>query len=146
MGQERFHYVRLLLPYTTAAVLIAFVYATWTLWSRYHENRAIERKSETEEIRRDARVLELYGGSDLKILSFYASPPEIRRGERTLLCYGANNATRVRIEPQVDGAGPALSRCLEIHPFSTTTFKLTAEDAKGREATQSVTVRVSERR
>ena len=103
----------------------------------------MEERGRAEESRRDADVLQKFGGNNLKILSFYASPPAIRRGQVALLCYGVSNAAKVRISPAVESLAPSLSRCFEIRPASTTTFVLTCEDAQGHHATQSVVVEVA---
>ena len=66
---------------------------------------ALERKSsggeeeaqqETDQARKTVDAL---GGGGLKILSFYAAPGTIRRGEHTSLCYGVTGAKTVRMEP-----------------------------------------------
>ena len=90
----------------------------------------------------DRKILEKLGSGRLKILMFYANPPVVGRGEKTLLCYGVSNATAVRIEPNVEGVGPAISRCVEAHPRADTTYTLTAEGADASEETGTVAVRV----
>jgi hypothetical protein len=137
--------LRRLLPYTTVAMLIAMLYAGWTIWSRHAENEKLVRDANEAAVKRDAQVLKIYGGNDLKILLFYASPAAIHRGGKALLCYGVENARKVAIDPPVENTGPALSRCIEAHPLSTTTYTLTAEDASGHRLTQSATLRVSGR-
>ncbi len=135
--------IRTLLPYTSIALVAAVIYASWTLWSRRQENLRIRKRAQTEESRRDAEVLKRYGGKEMKILTFYATPPVIARGQTALLCYGVNNAAKVHIVPGVEDIAPSLSRCVEVHPASTTTFTLTCEDSQGRQANQSLTVEVT---
>jgi len=77
-----------------------------------------------------------------RVTQFYASPPKIARGQRTLLCYGVENAKTVRIDPPRQELSAVLSRCIEVTPAATTTYVLTAEGADGRTATQSLSVQV----
>lgn len=77
-----------------------------------------------------------------RILQFYARDPVLPRGEKSVLCYGVDNAKTVRIEPAVDRVWPTLSRCIEIAPTQSTTYTLTAEGADGKPVAQSVTVSV----
>jgi len=134
--------LRKLLPYTTAALCVSLVYVAWTFFSRWNSNRAIERAAEAQKARANARVVEMYGSGDLKILSFYGVPGIVRRGQKGLLCYGVSSAQSVRIEPGVEPLKPAISRCVDISPAADTRYTLTAEDAAGHKATQSVLVRV----
>ena len=134
--------LRKFLPYTSTVVVLALIYVVWIIWSRRHENARIEQQLKIEEGKRDAQIVRMYGGDELKILSFYASPPTIRHGQTALLCYGVNNATKVQISPTVGGIAPSLSRCVEVRPSSSTTFTLTTEDAKGHELSESFTLQV----
>lgn len=78
----------------------------------------------------------------VRITQFYASPPNPSKGEKTLICYGVENATEVRIDPPVDRVWPSLARCLELHPSKTVTYTLTA--ARGPESvSNSVTVAIA---
>jgi hypothetical protein len=83
------------------------------------------------------------GGDALKILNFYATPGVIRRGQRTLICYGVNQAERVRIEPPVEQLHPALSHCLEVSPLQDTAYKLIAEDRAGNVVTETLSIKVA---
>jgi hypothetical protein len=77
----------------------------------------------------------------VKISQFYASPAAPAKGEKTLLCYGVENAAEVRIDPPVDRVWPAASHCLEIKPMKTTTYTLTA--LRGSETvSKSITVEI----
>ena len=79
----------------------------------------------------------------VRITQFYAAKPAIPRGEDVLLCYGVENATAVRIVPPVQQLGPALTRCITVSPFETTTFTLIAEDRSSKTTSQSITVTVT---
>jgi hypothetical protein len=76
----------------------------------------------------------------VRIINFYATAPQLARGEKELLCYGVENAKTVWLEPPRQELSAALSRCVEVEPRETTTYTLTAHDAGGKRATQQVTV------
>ena len=66
-----------------------------------------------------------------KITQFYASPAEVGRGEKTLLCYGVENAKTVWLSPPRKELSAALSRCIDVEPAGPTTYTLTAEGDGG---------------
>ena len=134
--------LRKLLPYTSAGLAISLVYVAWTFFSRWHDTRALERAADAEKARANAKIVEMYGSGNLKILHFYATPGVIPRGGKGLLCYGVSNAKTVRIEPGVEPLKPSISRCLEISPAADTRYSFTAEDESGHSAAASVLVRV----
>ena len=78
----------------------------------------------------------------VKITHFYAGSKEIPDNQSVGLCYGAENAKTVRLEPPVEQLKPGTNRCFYLTPDRTTTYKLAAEGFDGSTATQSVTVRV----
>ncbi|MEO8028538.1 MAG: hypothetical protein ABI823_18800 [Bryobacteraceae bacterium] len=78
--------------------------------------------------------------STLRITQFYASPPKVAKGEKSLLCYGVEGATSVKLDPGARALSPALTRCVESNADSTTTFTLTAEDGKGASKQATATV------
>jgi hypothetical protein len=133
--------IRRLLPYTSAAFVLAQLYLAWTFYARWHNSRAIQQAAEAEKAKADAQIVKMYAG-DLKILTFYTTGGTIRRGEKTLLCYGVASAARVRIEPGVEALKPSLSRCVEVAPRKDTVYSLTAEDEAGHSVTQSLAIRV----
>jgi hypothetical protein len=133
--------VRRALPYLTVAVAIAVAYDGWIFYSRWSAAREAE-KAETLKESQDAhRTLELLGGDRLKILDFYATPPAVMRGERSIICYGVNAAASVRIEPPVEQLHPAISHCLGVAPLRDTDYKLIAADRAGHTVTQTLTIR-----
>ncbi len=134
--------IRALLPYLTVALAAVLLYSAWIMLSRRRENRAAERRAKAAEAQDDKRIVDLYGGGRLKILSFYASPGAVHKGGRTLLCYGVANATSVHIEPHLEDLTPSPSRCLEVFPKHSVEYKLTAEDAHGHSETVSLLLRV----
>lgn len=110
--------------------------------TRWRETRAAEAELQRREAAADREVVERYGSGQLKVLMFYANPPVVRPGGRTMLCYGVANAKSVGIEPDVEAIQPSLSRCVEVQPKQTTEYTFTAEAEDGSPVRQAVTVRV----
>jgi hypothetical protein len=82
-------------------------------------------------------------GDSAKILQFYARDSVLTEGGKTVLCYGVSDARSVRIDPPVDGVGPALSRCVEVRPKRETLYTLIAEGSDGRAVSQAVDVQIA---
>ena len=78
----------------------------------------------------------------VRITQFYAASPKIGRGDKTVLCYGVENAKSVRLSPPIEQLWPTVARCFDIVPAHTTTYHLTAEDDKGQAAIASADVEV----
>jgi hypothetical protein len=78
----------------------------------------------------------------VRILQFYASPGTVAPGEKVNLCYGVENARSVRLEPPIQPIQPSPTRCIQFTPMAGASYKLIATGADGREATQSVSLRV----
>lgn len=123
-------------------VVVAFLYSGWVLYNRSSQNKAVDARHERDRAKTDAEIVDKLGGGELKVLTFYANPPVVRRGARGLLCYGVVNAKKVQIDPEVPDVGPALSRCVEAAPSRTTAYTLTAEDAAGHKVSSSATISV----
>lgn len=134
--------VQLLLRIATA---LAVCYIAWFFLARYLEHQrwqaAGSQPSAAEDAARSA-FEQTYGGTDLRILQFYARDAEIVEGSSTVLCYGVLNARSVRITPPVDDVSPALNRCLEVSPEADTRYTFTAEGADGRTQSESLLLRV----
>jgi hypothetical protein len=126
-------------------VLIAALYAGWVLYSRHQQSRRLTESEAARRLESDREILRRLGSGEVKILTFYASPPVVKRGERTLLCYGVAGAKTVKIEPPVENLTPVLSRCFEVRPARDTAYSLTATDAQGHAVSQQASVRVEER-
>jgi len=75
------------------------------------------------------------------ITIFMASSTEIDRGERVTLCYGLSEAASVKLEPPLAPVDTG-SRCFSVSLDRTTTFRLKATDAQGREFERELTIRV----
>jgi hypothetical protein len=129
--------------YMLVATVIAVGYAAWVMIGRHVENRRLE---EGDQRRRAVAMQALppgLSGSELKILAFYAVPAELRQGEKARLCYGVLNAQSVRMEPDIERLYPALSRCFEIAPRTTTRYTLTAQGHDGRLVSESFLLRLA---
>ncbi len=75
----------------------------------------------------------------VKITQFYASPPNPPLGEKTLVCYGVENASEVRIDPPVERLWPAIARCFDF--VTGVPAKLTLKAARsGQEASQTIEI------
>ena len=128
----------------SAAILLVMCYVGWVFYSRWHENHAINEEVTTERKEKDQRdaaaTVDSLGGSEFKIISFYASPGEIRRGDTVTMCYGVSNAKSVSIEPPVGETWPSVSRCMQITPKKTTKYTFTANDGTGSTKTAELTI------
>jgi hypothetical protein len=142
---ERSGWARVL-RYSWLAIAVLFLYVAGVMLLRWHQNREIEqqneRKAAAEQREEDRRTVEAMGGNRFEILAFYASPPQVHRGERVQLCYGVANTTTVKIEPGVEAMRPSYSRCVNVFPRKDTIYTLTAGDAAGHTITATVAVRV----
>jgi hypothetical protein len=136
--------LRRALPVLTAIIGAAVLYDVWIFYSRSSSARAVEQERVRTEAERARRTIDMLGGDQLKILSFYAAPAVIQRGQVTSICFGVNGAKTVRIEPPVVvDLQPSLSRCFQVAPRADTEYKLTAEDAAGRTVTRSLSIRLA---
>jgi hypothetical protein len=131
--------MRRALPFLAIAILIGLIYDGLVFYSRWSSNREVQRKLAEKQAEDARRTLEQLG--DLKT-ELYAAPPRIKPGGQTRLCYATISAKTVRIDPPVGEVWPALGRCLEVSPRSTTVYTLVAEDGSGHRATSSATVTV----
>lgn len=135
--------LRRLLPLLSFAVLAAIVYDGSIFYSRWTSARDAERARQAEETRRARQAIDLLGGTEFRIISFYAVPQTLRRGRHALICYGAYHAQQIRIEPPVEDLHPAISYCFDVAPRKDTTYKLIAEDGAGHTATASLVISVT---
>jgi hypothetical protein len=134
------------LLYSSLLVGIVLLVVAWILFARWQENLSIERRSREEKSRKqlesDRVALEQFGGRELAIQSFYASPGAIHKGDSVQLCYGVANAKTVKLEPQPNAVWPSYARCVSVSPSKSTTYTLTISDASGNTKTQSIMVKV----
>jgi hypothetical protein len=137
--------LRRVLPYTAGLVGLAAIYTGLTMYSRYTQARDSEKQIKDREAAINQRIVDVYGGDRLTILTFAAEPPEVPPGGKVEMCYGVSNATVVKIEPDIPPIKPAVTHCLEVFPKRTTRYTLTAEDARGNRKQQGLTIQVVER-
>jgi hypothetical protein len=134
------------LLYSSLVLALALLAVSWIMVSRWLENHQIEERARQQHAEKqkqnDELTLEQLGGSKLAIQSFYANPPEIRRGQTAQLCYDVANAKSVKLKPPAGEVWPSHFRCVEVSPVKDTTYTLTISDSAGKTETQSLTVRV----
>src|ERR1700674_259458 len=134
------------LLYSSMLLGIVLLFTVWTLFSRWQQNLAMERRSRQEKSRQqlenDRITLQQLGGKELAIQSFYASPGAIHKGESAQLCYGVANAKTVTLEPQPNAVWPSYARCVSVSPARSTTYTLTISDAMGNIRTQALQLAV----
>ena len=134
------------LLYSSIALAITALVVGWILFSRWQENRQIDRetaeKREQKQLENDRTALEQFGGKELAIQSFYASPGIVQRGDSAQLCYGVANAKTVTLEPQSNPVWPSYSRCVDVSPRKDTAYTLIVTDNAGNTKSQTVEVKV----
>ena len=135
--------LRKALPFLTVAVLLAAAYDGWYFYSRWRDGRETERTRQAKEAEQARRTIDMLGGGQLKILTFYATPGAIRRGEHANICYGVYGAKSIRIEPPVEELHPAVSHCLQVSPTSSTEYKLVADDGAGHTTSERFVLQVA---
>jgi hypothetical protein len=132
--------------YTSWLLIAVALYVGWIFYSRWNENRQFNEKREEKQKAADLeaarKTVDTLGGNSFDILSFYANPGEVRRGEESQVCYGVSNAKRVALDPPVTSVWPSVSRCFEVTPQKTTTYTLTADDGHGNKKTASFEIKV----
>jgi hypothetical protein len=129
-----------------AVVLLLLAYTGFVFWSRSEDTKLVaQRQAEmraAEQREADEKSVDALGGSDFKILAFYASPGRIHRGDQVTLCYGVSNAKSVKLDPPDGSLWPAATRCLQIAPKKTTKYTLTADDGAGNTKSADLTITV----
>lgn len=134
------------LLYSSVVVVVALAGIVFVMVSRWQDRRNIERRAARERAEKqreqDRLAVEQLGGKEFRILSFYAHPTVVKRGESAQLCYGVSNAKKVEILPGDPAVWPSVAHCFDVSPDKSTTYKLSIEDAAGNKKTQDVEVRV----
>ena len=131
------------LPFLAIAIIIGLAYDGWFFYARWRDARNAAKEDAAKEAQNDRRIVDALGGDRLKILDFYASPPAIRRGQHSTICYGVNAAQSVRIDPPIEQLHPAISHCFQVSPRRMTEYKLTVDDSAGHTLSQSLTIQVA---
>jgi hypothetical protein len=134
------------LLYSSAILVVALLGVVFVMFSRWQDSRNVEHQAARERAEKqheqDRLAVEQLGGKELAILSFYASPTVIRRGESAQLCYGVANAKTVKLEPQPQPVWPSAARCVDVSPVKSMTYTITIEDAAGKTQSQDLEVQV----
>lgn len=132
------------LLYSSAVLFVALLGVVFVMISRWLEGRNTERRAAQERVEKqheqDRIAVEQLGGKEFAILSFYASPKVIARGESAQLCYGVANAKTVKLEPESQAVWPSVAHCVDVTPNKSTTYTLTIGDASGKTLSQDVEV------
>jgi hypothetical protein len=130
------------LLYSSAVLVVALLGVVFVMVSRWQERRNFERQAAQERAEKqreqDRLAVEQLGGQEFAILSLYASPTVIHRGETAQLCYGVANAKSVTLQPQPQPVWPSIAHCVEVSPTQSTTYTLTSKDDNGNTKTQTV--------
>jgi len=119
------------------AVAGATVYLGWIFLGRSELDRRSAQGGRPGTSSQASEFDRIYGGSEVKILQFYARDSAAIEGQGTVLCYGVLNAKSVRISPPVGGVDPAITRCVAVAPERETEYTLTAEGRDGRTVSAS---------
>lgn len=134
------------LLYSSALLVVALLGVVFVMFSRWQDSRNMERQAAQARAQKqheqDRAAVEQLGGREFAILSFYASPAVIRRGESAHLCYGVANAKTVRLEPQPQPVWPSTAHCVDVSPIKSTTYTLTIESDTGTVRSQDVAIKV----
>ena len=134
------------LLYSSAVLVVALLGVVFVMISRWQDSRNMERQAARERAEKqheqDRVAVEQLGGKEFAILSFYASPTMIRRGESAQLCYGVANARTVKLEPQSQPVWPSTAHCVDVSPVKSTIYTLTIEDVGGKTLSQDIEVSV----
>jgi cytochrome c-type biogenesis protein CcmH/NrfG len=67
-------------------LVVALVYVGWVFFSRWQQNRAFQQRAAAKAAQqraRDEQAFQGMGGSSFAILSFFASPASISRGDES---------------------------------------------------------------
>ena len=134
------------LLYSSAILAVALLGIAYVMFSRWQDRRTIEHQAAREltekQNEQDRLAVEQLGGKEFAILSFYASPTVIQRGESAQVCYGVANAKSVKLEPQPQPVWPSVAHCVDVSPNKSTTYTLTIEDGAGKTQSQDVELKV----
>jgi hypothetical protein len=140
--RESSRLLRRVLPLVGAAAIAAVAYDGWIFYSRWQSAREAEQARQSDEARRARQSIDLMGGTDFRIINFYAVPQTVWRGGQSRICYGVYGAKQIRMEPSVEDLHPGVNYCLQVAPRKDTEYKLIAEDGVGHTATASLVIKV----
>src|ERR1035438_2689251 len=124
------------------AAAIALAYLLYVFLARHNTEKRFSAQRTTPDAAATSAFDAAYGGTDVKILQFYARDGVLNEGKSTLICYGVLNAKSMTIEPPLSDVGVSLNRCVEAAPKRNTTYVLTAEGENGKTVSASFTIRL----
>jgi len=128
--------------YSWAALSLAALVVCWIIFSRWQENRGIEKRAKAERTQKQQEQdrAPSNNSAERSSPSRTSTPlPERFAAAKTVqLCYGVANAKTVKLEPQRNPVWPSYSRCVDVTPTKSTTYTLTIADAAGNTRTQSL--------
>jgi hypothetical protein len=137
-------FLRALLPYTTAAMIVAALYVAWTFYSRHEADRRAAAAMENRKAEENKHFVDqVYGSGEIKFTAMSADTGVLAPGQTTQLCYGVVNAKTVKIDPPVEQLKPSYQHCFQVAPKKTTTYTITADDGAGHTKAESRTIQVS---
>src|ERR1035441_588210 len=123
------------------AAVIALIYLLYVFLVRHRAEKRFSGQHTASEAA--TRAFDAaYGGTDVKILQFYARDGVLYEGKSTMICYGVVNAKSVTMDPPMEAVYAALNRCVEAAPKRDTTYVLTAEGENGKRVSASFTIRL----
>jgi hypothetical protein len=126
-----------------AIVLLGVLFIMWSRWQEDQDFAAKQKAAQAAQQRdADAKSFEVLGGSEFKIIGFYATPGTIHRGDTVDMCYGVSNAKSVKLDPPEATVWPSVDRCMQVTPQKTTKYTFTADDGKGNTKTAELTIEV----
>src|SRR5271169_546839 len=124
------------------AVVIALAWLLYVFLARHSGEKRIPAQPAAPDAAATSAFDAAYGGTDVKIIQFYARDAVVFEGKSTVICYGVANARSVTIDPPISGVGVSLNRCVEAAPKRNTTYVLTAEGETGKKVSASFTIRL----
>lgn len=129
------------------AIAIALFYVSWVFYDRAATQRKAQAEKDSKQLDKTQAELDRAGGSDLKITQFYANPAQIKKGEKTELCYGVIFAESVALTANptgnpIESIWPSLLKCIPVDPQADTEYTLTAKSKSGATASQAIKVEV----
>lgn len=142
-GSEDKPILRRVVSLSWIIVVIVAVIVAGIFYSRWQENKDIEARAAEKQREQAREIAESLGGSSFEIMNFYAAPGAIHRGDSAEVCYGVSNAKTVDVSPKLpEATWPSFTRCIAVAPKKTTTYTLTAVDAKGQKKSATLTLEV----
>lgn len=82
------------------------------------------------------------GGARAKLVNVNVSAVQVKSGEKVTVCYTAENARSVTIDPPGFRGGPGAKGCATHEPTKTTTYVVAVTGADGDRDQEQVTVKV----